>query len=39
LPLAARVELMKTLEASVQAEVDGLKAAAAQAEQIMLNGS
>ena len=34
LPLQERVDLVETLQQSIQAEVDGLKAAAAQAEKI-----
>ena len=34
LPLQERVDLMEALGTSIQAEVDGLKAAAAQAEKI-----
>lgn len=34
LPLQERVDLVESLQQSIQAEVDGLKAAAAQAEKI-----
>ena len=34
LPLQGRVDLVESLQQSIQAEVDGLKAAAAQAEKI-----